>query len=62
MKHSTSSFSPQIQKLVKQTKKMKVMSPISSTLVREKTKKGESINNLVPKSITLYIKKHKLYN
>ena len=62
MKHSISSFSPQIQKLVKQTKKMKVMSPISSTLVREKTKKGESINNLVPKNITLYIKKHKLYN
>ncbi len=35
---------------------------ISSTEIREKVKKGEPINELVPKVIENYIKEHKLYN
>ena len=34
---------------------------VSSTEIREKIKKGNSIENLVPKRVEEYIKKHKLY-
>ena len=34
---------------------------VSSTGIREKVKKGESISNLVPKKVEEYIMKHKLY-
>jgi nicotinate-nucleotide adenylyltransferase len=34
---------------------------ISSTLVREKVRKGESLNNLVPEGVAGYIAKYKLY-
>lgn len=33
----------------------------SSTLVRERIARGESIRNIVPESVEVYIKEHKLY-
>lgn len=35
---------------------------LSSTLVREKLRKGEPISSLVPKAVEQYIKENKLYN
>lgn len=38
-----------------------VLTNVSSTLVRERVKRGLPIDLLVPRGIELYIKKHKLY-
>ena len=59
-KYILSSFSPQIQNLIKNLKRIKVMSPISSTLIREKIRKNENIKNFVPSEIVNYINIHKI--
>jgi nicotinate-nucleotide adenylyltransferase len=38
-----------------------ITTDFSSTLIRDKIKKGKSIKNLVPECIEQYIKEHKLY-
>ena len=37
------------------------MKDVSSSLVREKLKRGETIENLVPEQILMYIEQMKLY-
>ncbi len=37
------------------------LSPVSSTLVRERLRKGENVDDLIPPQVHRYIQEHKLY-